>query len=122
MKEVNFFNSGLVSVMRWDDRLLKNLCHTLTLDSEVLFYSQNENGFNLTECYTIKAAGPFSRKVGTWDRIDGLVIPEPNIWERRSNLGGTAIKICVMGNTFLMKANIFEGIKNRAFCYFDERL
>ena len=89
--------------MRWEDSLAQNL--SLTLNSDVLFYSPNENGFNLTEFNSIKAGSPFSREVGTWDGIDGLVIPEPSIWERRSNLGRVTMDMCVLGNNFLMKVN-----------------
>ena len=106
MNDANFFNYGLSCVIRWEEGLEQNM--SLTLNSDVLFYGTNENGFNLTEWYTIKAGSLISRKVGTWDRIDGLVIPEPNIWERRSNLNRVPMEICVApngSNTFLMKVS-----------------
>ena len=102
--------------MRWEDNLVQNL--SLTLKSDVLFYTINENGFNLTESYTIKAGSPISRNVGTWNRIDGLVIPEPNVWERRSNLGQISLDICVVGNAFLLKVNKPKETQYRGFCKF----
>ena len=115
MNEANFFNSGLSCVIRWEEGLEQNM--SLTLNSDVLFYGTNENGFNLTEWYTIKAGSLISRKVGSWDRIDGLVIPEPNIWERRSNLNRVPMEICVAPNgtnTFLMKVNKHKETKIHA--------
>ena len=116
MNEVNFFTSGLLSVMRLEDSLEQNL--SLALNSDVLLYTINSNGFNLTEFYTIKAGSPISREVGTWDRTDGLVIPEPNIWERRSNLGQVSMEICVppLANIFLIKVDNSKETHNWAFC------
>ena len=115
LNEVNFFNSGLSSVMRWEDGLVQIM--SLTIKSDVLFYTINENGFKLTECYTIKAGAPIYRKVGAWDRIDGLVIPEPNIWQRRSNLGQVSMEICVAPvgtNIFLIR--VHNSTQKQAFC------
>ena len=117
LNQVNFFNSGLSNVIRWEDILLQNL--SLNLNSDVIFYTTTENGFNLTESYTIKAGSPISHSVGTWDRDDGLVIPETSIWERRSNLFGVSIDAAVMsGNSFLMKVSNLKGIQEWAFCNF----
>ena len=99
----NFFNSGIPSLIRWEDSIEQNL--SLTLNSDVLFYSPNRNGFSLREFYTIKKESAMSREVGTWNLANGLVIPEPNIWERRANFGRVLMKIGVMGSTFLMRVN-----------------
>ena len=101
--------------MRWEDGLVQIM--SLTIKSDVLFYTINENGFKLTECYTIKAGAPIYRNVGAWDRIDGLVIPEPNIWQRRSNLGQVSMEICVAPvgtNIFLIR--VHNSTQKQAFC------
>ena len=120
MNQLNFFNSKLASVVRWEDSLEQNLI--LSVKSDVLFYSSNENGFSLKELYAIKADSPTSKEVGTWDWINGLVIPEPNIWERRANLSRVRMKICVLGNTFLLRVNTSKETKYQAFCNFNMTL
>ena len=114
----NFFNSGVLSVLNWDASLAgQNML--LKLNSNVLFYTIIGNdSVDLTEFYTIKAGPQISRQVGTWNRSHGLLIPEPNIWERRSNLGGISMDTCVIGSTgFLMKVNLDpKEIQKQAFC------
>ena len=91
----------------------------LKLNSNVMFYTINGNySVDLSEFYTIKAGPQISRKVGTWNRSHGLLIPEPNIWERRSNLGGISLETCVTrSGGFLMKVNLDSKEKQKqAFC------
>ena len=86
---------------------------SLNLNSDVVFYTSDETGFALTEWYNIKESSVISHNVGTWDRIDGLVLPEKSIWERRSNLQGVSLDIAVVfGYSFLMKVDNFEENQN----------
>lgn len=92
---------------------LENILATMlsfNLNSDVVLYSTNKTGFTLTECYSIKEGSPISHFVGTWNRKDGLVLPEKSIWERRSNLLGVSMDVVVgCGYSFLMKVNNSEG-------------
>ena len=95
-----------MSVLSWDEGFVGLM--SLKLNSNVLFYTVNGNdSMDLSELYTIKAGPLISREVGTWDRSTGLMISEPNIWERRSNLGGVSMKTCVTnGSTFIMRVSL----------------
>ena len=104
LNKEQFFNSGLANVIRWEDVSFQNL--SLNLNSDVIFYTNNGSGFNLTEIYSFKAGSPIIRSVGAWDRKHGLMIPEMSIWDRRSNLLGVPMNIGVLGGlSFLMRVN-----------------
>ena len=116
----NFFNSGLLSVLRWDESLVwQNM--SLKLNSNVLFYTINGNdSVDLSESYTIKAGPLISHEVGNWNRSHGLLILEPNIWERRTNLRGVSLETCVTASSgFLMNVNLdTKETHKQAFCKF----
>jgi ABC-type amino acid transport substrate-binding protein len=70
---------------------------TLRLDSRLFYYQSHENdSFALFELYAIKGGPSIDRQIGLWSPHQGLVMPTPNIWDRRANLLGTKLKSTTM--------------------------
>ena len=64
----------------------------LRLDTNVLSYKEEGDGaIILEEFYKIKGGLMVQNHFGRWTPPDGLSIGEPNIWERRRDLRGTAL-------------------------------
>ncbi len=69
----------------------------LRLDSKLFFYEDDAVGdFVIKEKYAIKSGPAITQVVGTWNETAGLDIPEPNVYERRSNLRGVSLVNALM--------------------------
>ncbi len=93
----NFFSSGSVTVTPRPaaDRIRLSA----RLDSRVFYYTWEGDGFVVEEDYSISVKGGpvVTQHVGSWNATSGMVsMDEPNVWERRSDLGGITLN-----NTFL---------------------
>ncbi len=65
----------------------------LTLESNLLafeFDNVTEN-VNISEIYSIKSNNERRNHFGYWNTQEGLAVPEPVIWERRSDLSGVTL-------------------------------
>ena len=70
----------------------------LSLQSHLLTYEAHERGLAIYETYSIKSDVLARRNAfGHWTQADGLVVPNPVKWERRSNLTGV-----ILVNTFVL--------------------
>ena len=64
----------------------------LRLDSQAyVHHGGNDTHVTLDEVYRVKRGRLVRRPFGTWTKRFGLRIPEPNMWERRNNLGGVVL-------------------------------
>ena len=64
----------------------------LRLDSIVFLYSTNgSENWVLREIYGIKGLTQRSNQVGEWSENEGLIVPQPYIYERRKNLSGISL-------------------------------
>ncbi len=65
----------------------------LRLDSQLYTYYEDHasGGFKIRELYSLKRGPMLIQEVGYWSPLDGLVVPVPNAWKRRSNLRGTTL-------------------------------
>ncbi len=75
------------------------------LDSQVFYFQTSVNIITLHESYTIKSTIAITRSFGTWSKSQGLNIPNPNIWRRRSDLNGIRlVNVILDWSTF----NVYE--------------
>jgi hypothetical protein len=65
----------------------------LRLDTRLFYYHGHDSLFKLFELYAIKGGSSITRQIGSWTPNRGLIVTNPNIWERRANLMGTKL-IC----------------------------
>ena len=65
----------------------------LTLESNLLAFAVDDMSANISisELYSIKSSTKRKTYFGYWNLQEGLVVPEPVIWERRSDLSGVTL-------------------------------
>ncbi len=86
--------SNVVTLLPWRPHDGRNL--SARLDTRLYLYEKTGgNHIRLWERYSIKSENFIRRVIGDWDGTL-LDIPTPNIWERRSNLGGVRLLNGVM--------------------------
>ena len=87
--ELTIFKSNTVTLvpMQTDWSYLR-----LRLDSLLFSFEFVGDLVILYEIYSIKSGPPIVRELGTWNPNTGLYIPEPKMWQRRSDLMGVDIR------------------------------
>ncbi len=64
----------------------------LRLDSQLYLFERVQEEILLHEVYAVKSGPQISKMLGSWTPKGGLDIPQPGIWQRRSNLMGAEIR------------------------------
>ena len=84
------FNSGVVGILPEDSYTGENFL--LQLNTRLYFYTWLEDYIIVKEKYAIRGV-QVENTVGHWNEAEGFVIEELNIWERRTNLLGSVMRV-----------------------------
>jgi ABC-type amino acid transport substrate-binding protein len=96
--DTNIFHSSVTIILSGYPTTKLNL----RLDSRLFYYQGHQNDkLTLVELYAIKGGPLIEREIGKWTSHHGLVVPNPNIWDRRANLMGTKLKCTTMPGSIL---------------------
>ena len=83
------FNSGITGVLHESEYSDVNL--TLALNTRLFVLEEEDSLMRVEEVYAVKGM-PINKIVGSWNETAGLVIDEPNIWKRRTDLNGVTLR------------------------------
>ena len=90
VNEEKIFNAGLIGLLPEDD--YGGAKFVLRLNTKLVFYAWEEDRVVLRERYAVRGIAVESN-VGTWSESAGFEVEKPQIWERRTNLLGSAVRV-----------------------------
>ena len=64
----------------------------LRLDSNIIFFEENQSGYTLVDRYAIKGSDQMQQKLGSWNKQSGMRLIKSILrWNRRRDLHGAEI-------------------------------
>ena len=110
VNQEKLFNSGVAGLLPEDDYTEANFA--LRLNTRLYFHFWKEGSIILKERYAIRDV-PVENQVGSWTKGAGFTVEEPRIWERRTDLLGTIVRVVSVNLPPLHEFH-FEGAKEEA--------
>ena len=104
------FNGLVVGLLPEEDYTEGKLA--LQLNTQLYFYSWEESRMvlKLKEKYSIRGI-PVENTIGNWTESAGFTVEEPRLWERRTDLMGSVVRV-VSVNLAPLHSFIYEGDKD----------
>ena len=80
--------------MAWNDL---NFSVSAGLDSDFYIAQSKSEGQNvLYESFDPGLGNQLTQKIGTWSKVNGLFVKEPEKYERRGNLSGVRLRVAAL--------------------------
>ena len=90
VNEEKIFNAGVIGLLPEEDYGRERFL--LRLNTKLVFYAWEEDHFVLKERYAVRGIVVES-DIGNWTESVGFKVEKPQIWERRTNLLGSVVKV-----------------------------
>lgn len=92
-----FLRLGIWAMFHTHEFRIENLEKDIYIPYNCQFFviESDENGFHLFEYYDVKIhhRNFFITEFGDWDEMNGLIVPEPDFYQRRLDLNGTTLEV-----------------------------
>ena len=106
LNEMRLFNKGFIGLLSESD-FDARMTLSLRLDTQLYLYASTGKSTILKEIYAVNGESITSH-IGTWHQDAGLSVPVPNIWERRNNLKGMALRVATISFPILHELHYDE--------------
>ena len=98
MNELDLFKRGLIGLLP-ESEVTTELDFALRLNTKLYLYANGGTTIDVHEMYAVNEK-KIVRKIGTWNSNKGLTIPTKNMWERRTSMEGSTIRVATINIPF----------------------